>query len=49
MWPAMGGLDSIKPYRDLGISRLVAPVQTLGAANPVEALDKFGDEVLSKL
>ncbi len=49
MWPAMGGLDSIKPYQDLGIQRLVAPVQTLGAANPVEALDKFGDEVLSKL
>ncbi len=49
MWPAMGGLDSIQPYRDLGVQRLVAPVQTLGAANPVEALDKFGDEVLAKL
>ncbi len=49
MWiPAMG-LDSISKFRDLGVSRLVVPLQGLGGGNPIDALDKLAEEVISKL
>ena len=49
MWiPAMG-LDGVSQYRDLGVDRFVIPVPALGGGNPLEALDKLGDEVIAKL
>jgi probable F420-dependent oxidoreductase len=49
MWIAASeGVDAIKRYEDLGVSRLIAPVFALGGP-PLEALDKLGNEVISKL
>jgi probable F420-dependent oxidoreductase len=49
MWiPAMG-LDSVEKFRDVGVSRLIVPLQALGAPNPMEGLDKLGSEVVAKL
>ena len=48
MWiPAMG-LDHLHQFADLGVARLIVPVQALGG-NPVEALDGLADDVLAKL
>ncbi len=48
MWiPAMG-LDSLRRYEDLGVARLIVPLQALGG-NPLEALDKLATDVLAKL
>jgi probable F420-dependent oxidoreductase len=49
MWiPAMG-LDSLRQYEDLGVARLIVPVQALGGGNPIEALDQLASDVLAKL
>jgi probable F420-dependent oxidoreductase len=50
MWPAaVTGLDGAKAFADLGVSRLIVPLFAMGGGNPIEALDKFGGEMLSKL
>jgi probable F420-dependent oxidoreductase len=50
MWvPSRGGLEAVDRYRELGVSRLVVPIFALGGPNPLEALERFGDEMLSKL
>ena len=48
MWIPAAGIDSVKQYEDLGVSRLVIPVPALGGP-PLEALDKLGDELIAKL
>lgn len=49
MWiPAMG-LDSLRQLQDLGVSRLIVPLQALGGESPVEALDGLADQVIAKL
>ena len=49
MWiPAMEGLDIVEQYQALGVDRLIIPLQTLGGP-PLEALDKLGSEMLSKM
>jgi probable F420-dependent oxidoreductase len=49
MWiPAVEGLDAVKRYADLGVSRLVVPTFAIGGTN-VEAIDRFGGEVLAKI
>jgi probable F420-dependent oxidoreductase len=49
MWiPQMEDIDVVKRYEDLGVSRLVVPVPALGGP-PLEALDKMGEEILSKI
>ena len=49
MWiPAMG-MDVMAQLADLGVERLVIPVQALGGGNPIEAIDKLGNEVIAKL
>lgn len=48
MWvPAMGGLDALRRYEDLGVSRLIVPAQALGGGNPVDALDQLARDVLA--
>jgi probable F420-dependent oxidoreductase len=49
MWiPAAEGIDAVKRYEDLGVSRLVVPTFAIGGAGD-EALDRFAGEVLAKL
>lgn len=40
--------ESIPKYRDLGVSRLLIPLQALGE-KPMEAIERLGDDVLSKI
>lgn len=50
MWiPAMTGLDGLRAYEDIGVSRLIIPVQALGGASPVEALDELASAMLAKI
>lgn len=50
MWiDAAAGMDALRRYEDLGVGRLVVPVFALGGGNPLDALDKFGEEVISQL
>ena len=49
MWVPAMGLDSIKQFEDLGVARLVAPIMALGEANPMDGLDKLGNEIVAKL
>jgi len=46
---ASGGLDEVKRYEELGVERLVVPLFGLGGGNPVEGLDKLGNELIAKL
>ena len=49
MWiPAMTGLDAVKKYEDLGVSRLVIPNQALKGKTPIEKIERFAEEVLGK-
>ncbi len=49
MWvPAAEGIDAVKRYADLGVSRLVVPTFAIGGAGN-ESLDRFAGEVLAKL
>lgn len=50
MWiDVAAGLDALRRYEDLGVSRLVVPIFALGGGNPMDALDKLGEEVISQL
>ena len=48
MWDTHGGLDSIKAFEDIGVSRLIVPLFALGK-NPLEGLAKIGDDIISKI
>lgn len=49
MWiPAAEGLDAVKRYADLGVSRLVVPTFAIGGSSD-EALDRFAGDVLAKI
>jgi probable F420-dependent oxidoreductase len=46
MWPfVLEGAESLARYEDLGVSRLVVPLQALGTRNPVEGLEKLGEAI----
>jgi probable F420-dependent oxidoreductase len=49
MWIPASGLDSLRAYEDLGVSRLIIPLQAMGGGNPIEALDELGSSVIAKL
>ncbi len=50
MWlSTQGGIDEVKRYRDLGVSRLVLPLPVLGGGTPAEGMEKLADEIISKL
>lgn len=51
MWvPAMEGVDSVGRYADMGVDRLIVPLQALGGGAQVrENLARFGDEVVAKV
>jgi probable F420-dependent oxidoreductase len=49
MWvPAAEGVDALRRYRDLGVSRLIVPTFALGMP-PLEAIDRFAQEWLPKI
>lgn len=51
MWiPGAEGIDSVPRYEELGVSRLIVPTLAIvGEGNPVEAIQRFGEETLQKL
>ena len=47
MWvPAMENADVVKQYEDIGVSRLIVPLQFLGEGNPIKNLEKLAKEFL---
>lgn len=48
MWNNQGGLDAIKAFADLGVSRVIVPVFALDG-DPVTGLTKLGEEIIAKL
>ena len=50
MWvPNPSDLDTARRFADLGVSRLIVPLQALGQGDPTESLQRFADGVLPKL
>ena len=50
MWlDVAGGMDALRRYEDLGVSRLIVPVFALGGGDPMAALEKLGEEVISRI
>ena len=50
MWiPPIAGEDAVKRFEDIGVSRLLVPLQALGQGNPIENLERFANETLAKL
>jgi probable F420-dependent oxidoreductase len=46
MWvPPMEGPEVIPRYEDLGVDRLIVPVQALGVQDPVAAAEKLGETI----
>ncbi len=41
--------DTLKQFEDLGVARLIVPVFGLGSPNPMEGLERLGDQLISKL
>lgn len=48
MWDTQGGLDAIKAFEDIGVSRIIVPIFALGK-NPVEGLGQFAENIIAKL
>jgi hypothetical protein len=48
MWNNQGGLDAIKAFADLGVSRVIVPVFALDG-DPVTGLTRLGEEIIAKL
>jgi len=50
MWfPNPEDLGDVKRYADLGVGRLIVPVQALGQGNPAENLERFAESVIARL
>jgi probable F420-dependent oxidoreductase len=49
-WPdAYNGLSALEPYFELGVSRVMVQTFSLGEADPIAAIDKLGETVLSRM
>ena len=48
MWDNQGGLDAIKAFADIGVSRVIVPVFAL-EGDPVTGLAKLGEDIIAKL
>lgn len=48
MWNNRGGLDAIKAFADIGVSRVIVPVFAL-KGDPVSGLGKLAEEIIAKL
>lgn len=47
MWTNKGGLEAVKAFEDLGVSRLIVPLFALGR-DPVEGIGKLAEEIIAK-
>ncbi|MGJ8685936.1 MAG: LLM class F420-dependent oxidoreductase [Spongiibacteraceae bacterium] len=48
MWNNRGGLDAVKAFADLGVSRIIVPLFALDG-DPRKALDKLSEDIITKL
>jgi hypothetical protein len=48
MWNNQGGLDAIKAFADIGVSRVIVPLFAL-AGDPVTGLTSLGDDIIARL
>lgn len=48
MWNNQGGLDAIKAFADIGVSRVIVPLFVLGG-DPAAGLAKLGEDIIAKL
>ena len=48
MWAGQGGINAVDAFLNMGVDRLVVPLQTLGA-DPIEGLNKLADDVITKV
>jgi probable F420-dependent oxidoreductase len=48
MWDNQGGLDAIKGFEDIGVSRLIVPLFVLGS-DPVAGLNAVAENIIAKL
>ena len=44
MWPGRGGNEFLGKLADVGVDRVVVPL--MGAANPIERIQKLAEEVI---
>lgn len=50
MWfPNPEDLGDVKRYADLGVGRLIVPVQALGQGNPAENIERFAGSVIGRV
>jgi probable F420-dependent oxidoreductase len=50
MWfPNPEDLGDVKRYADLGVGRLIVPVQALGQGNPADNIERFAESVISRV
>jgi probable F420-dependent oxidoreductase len=49
MWAPAFGMDSLAKFGDLGVGRVVVPLQALGEPNPIQGVEKLANEVVAKL
>lgn len=47
MWDNQGGLEAVKAFEDIGVSRLIVPLFVLGR-DPVEGIGKLAQEIIAK-
>ena len=48
MWPGTGGVNAVDNFLNIGVDRLVVPLQALGD-DPLEGLNRLADEVITKV
>lgn len=48
MWNNKGGLDAIRAFEDIGVSRVIVPVFALDG-DPVTGLTRLGEEIIAKI
>ena len=48
MWDNQGGLDAIKAFDDLGVSRVLVPMVALGK-DPLAGISKLAEEIVAKV
>lgn len=47
MWDNTGGLDAVKAFEDIGVSRLIVPLFALGR-DPVAGIGKLAEDIIAK-
>lgn len=48
MWTTQGGLDSLKAYADIGVSRVIVPVAALGG-DTIAGISRLADDIIAKV